>query len=175
MCPYLPSAAEAEFTVSTIVVTYEPLPHNAHHFLNIKTIFRKTQEGRGRTVSRPVSMTLCFCVFVFTFVCINLCLCVHLLCMCPTPPHSIHLLFCDGWQTCSEEGEGSLIRKYLFDSRNPGSFFCQKAKNIRKRTFLCVAYVVGEVGHGGTWGREEEKGRLSISTDSLQGYTSACE
>lgn len=43
---------------------------------------------------------------------------------------------------------------------------------------MCVADVVGEVGSwytGGTWGREEEMGKLSVSTDCLQGYTSARE
>lgn len=58
-------------------------------------------------------------------------------------------------------------------------FFCQKAKNIRKRTFLCVADVVGEVGsvlaHRGTRGKEEERERLSVSTGCLQGYKFARE
>lgn len=90
VCPHWPSAAEAEVTVSSAVVSHVPLPHNGRHCLNIKTIFRKNQKGRSKKVSKDLyvcaRMALCFCVFVFTFVCINLCLCVHLLCMCPTPP-----------------------------------------------------------------------------------------
>ncbi len=145
-------------------VSHVPLPHDVHHCLNIKTNFRKKQEER----SCRVSMTVCVCewlsfsVYLFFNICMHKSFSVCISCMCVQPlPHSIQLLFCDGRRTCSEEGEGFLVRKRLFDSRNSGSSFCQKAKNIRKRTFLCLADVVGEVcpGTRGDTGKGRGKGK----------------
>lgn len=46
-------------------------------------------------------------------------------------------------------------------SETSASIFCQKAKNIGKRMFLCVADAVGEVGsvpaHGAEGHREVER------------------
>lgn len=79
----------------------------------------------------------------------------------------------------ARKGRDFWLESISLTPENSGSFFCQKAKNIRKRTFLCVADVVGEVGsvlaHRGTRGKEEERERLSVSTDCLQGYKSARE
>lgn len=107
VCPRWPSAAEAEVTVLCT-----PLPHNAHHCLNIKTIFREEEDGSSTRVSRSRNG---FCVFVS----INQRPCVHLL--CPTPP-TFNPASVQWWLADVQPkwgGGGFLVRKHLFDSRKP--------------------------------------------------------
>lgn len=91
--------------------------------------------------------------------------------MCPTTPSLKQLLFCVGWQRGSEERGGFCLESM---SLTPDSFFCQKAKNIRKRTLLCTADVVGGEERGSVL-QDTERRRLSVFSGCLQGYTSACE
>lgn len=137
-CPQQPSAAEAEVSVHSC---NEPLPHNAHHCLNIKTIFRKKQQGGGHRLSRVVcvhaQIALCFGIFVFTFVCINLRLCASLVCVCvcPTPP-SLQSSYCSvtAGRRAGRKGKDLCLKSISLTPQTCGSFLCQKAKNIRKRT-----------------------------------------
>lgn len=95
-----------------------PLPYNAHHCLNIKAIFRENEGARefpGVHVHEWLSVPVYLFLHLYAY--ISACVCIS--CMSVQPlPHSIQLLFCDGWQTCSEEGEGFLVRKHFFDCRN---------------------------------------------------------
>lgn len=98
-----------------------------------------------RKVSRDkwVHINVCACLFCFFFVNLFLLMC-ELLLGRPPPPRCFNpatvFLATAGRRAATEKGEGGLgIRKRLFDS----VFFYQKAKNIRKRTYLCLADVAG--------------------------------
>lgn len=109
----------------------------------------------------------------------NLCPSVHLLYASnPSLTQSSHCSVTAG-RGAVRKGRDFWSESISLTQETSGSSFCQKAKNIRKRTFLCVADVVGEVGsvlaHRGTRALEEERGRLSASTGCLQGYKSARE
>lgn len=109
----------------------------------------------------------------------NLCPSVHLLYASnPSLTQSSHCSVTAG-RGAVRKGRDFWLESISLTQETSGSSFCQKAKNIRRRTFLCVADVVGEVGsvlaHRGTRALEEERGRLSASTDCLQGYKSARE
>lgn len=63
----------------------------------------------------------------------------------------------------ARKGRDFWLESISLTPETSGSSFCQKAKNIRKRTFLCVADVVGEVGSvlsqsggHGHWKRKRE-------------------
>lgn len=129
-----------------------------------------------------------FVFFCFSFLCIDSCPCVNCLWMClHLPSASIQPLFVflfffwsDSWQTCSKGGEGFFwgVRKRLFDSVFFFFFFCQMAKNIRKRTFLCLADVAGGgrwcLSEQAQWGRDIGTGRGNgkvVCFHRLQGET----
>lgn len=70
----------------------------------------------------------------------NLGLCVHLLYMCPTPPSFNPATVL--WRLADvQRGRGRVfwLESVSLTPETSASFFCQKAKNIRKRTFLCIA------------------------------------
>lgn len=82
--------------------------------------------------------------------------------MCPNPP-SLQSGVCSvlAGRRAARKGRDLCVESI---SLTPEGFFCQEAKNIRERTFLCVADVVGEVGtRRRTRGLEEERGRLFVS------------
>lgn len=70
------------------------------------------------------------------------------------------------------KGRDFWLESISLTPQTSASFFCQKAKNIRKRPFLCVAAVVKEVGLS-WWYTDMEtgkgKGTVCVSTDGLQG------
>lgn len=99
-----------------------------------------------RKVSRDkwLRINVCACFFGFCFVNLFLLMC-ELLVGLPPPPLCFNpatvFLATAGRRAPMEWGWGDFfgIRKRLFDS----VFFYQKAKNIRKRTYLCLADVAG--------------------------------
>lgn len=79
-----PSAAEAEVTASNLVVSNVPLIHNAHHCLNIITIFRIETRGKEHEIFQwCVHTNGSLSVFGFIFVFIkSLLLCVRVSLVC---------------------------------------------------------------------------------------------
>lgn len=113
-------------------------------------------------------------VYLFsTFVCMNLymCVCISRICVHSSLIQSSYCSVTAG-RRAARKGRDFWLKSISLTPETSDSFFCQKAKNIRKRTFFCVADIVGEVGsvlaHGRTRGKEVERGRLSVSTDCLQ-------
>lgn len=159
--------------MSSSVVSNVPLPHNAHHCLNTKSIFRKKQEGRSKIVSRDLNVCVraCMCTNGSLFLCICFYICMLkplLLCVSlvyVSNPSLIQSSYCSvtAGRRAVRKGRDFWLESISLTPETSGSFFCQKAKNIRKRTFLCVADVEEEVGsvlaHGGDTGTGRGKGR----------------
>lgn len=148
VCPHWPSAAEAEVTACS----HGPLSHNAHHCLNITAMFRKTQNGRSNRVSRDACMFInvyvCVCLFLYlcalisVHVCIS-CWCVQLL--SGSLVQSSHCLVTAG-RRAVRKGRDFWSESISLTPEKLYFPFFAKSKNIRERTFLCLADVAGEVG-----------------------------
>lgn len=146
VCPRWPSAAEAEVTACS----HGPLAHNAHHCLNITAIFRKTRNGRSNRVSRDACMFInvyvCMCLFSHLCALISLHVCISFL-MCPTPPWFNPATV--WWQLADvqwRKGRDFWLESISLTPEKLYFPFSDKSKNIRERTFLCLADVSGEVG-----------------------------
>lgn len=119
-------------------------------------------------------MALCSSLFILTFVC-----------MTPSvfasSPSFIQSSYCSvtAGRRAPRKGRDSCLESISLTPSTPASVLCQEAQNVGKRSFLCVGDAVGAVGsvlaHGGHRDWKRKGGLPSVSTDCLQGYTSACE